>query len=847
MDTSQERLPALIPPQEVNENWQPKSLFWQILTGHQKVFGEKDVDNFFFPNGKLTLPSSELKFFGVEEDNGKKVFRELQNKILVQPGKEGFSPQEVIHQSWLGIHDSLRMYVLNNQGFKELIERLESLEIPFKLLKTNLGIMVVTEIPAIVKNEENRKIKIGKIKINLPIKKNSIKKEKVEGIVFFLKEDALQTPADALALADEIAQLYPETAKDLMSSLLIKTRVVSHNIKVWQEVFENYKNNQFPNLPQLHTLPLSAQAIFNQIEDYLKAIPSDLKTFEQKASQRLKELAITPLSDIQTPLPVISKDKAERHLKKILEIASNENENSSRLQKLLKRLEANILKTPPIVNEVHRSIDPKRWLLTELVERGQEFMLDRMEPSKAMIKIFKQKYPDKPAPKNIREWIEAMEIKKEMVELRQSLIASENLYLTPEQQIQYQKAHQEVEEKIKKIMIEETVEKQQKNLKWNEFPSHPVLARWAEIQEVITHLPDGPVKDKTSAVFEAKRKLAEKQTEYTNLFLKTTIKYMPGGYDGWNKRLKGALQIMIESSPYLASLFKELNCVGRTNLLSAMLMEAQVFKEEDLLTMATYSHCFLGGFDDLGIGRAIEGSGKPINSYFGIPKEKVFLGKVFNYQNIIFSSPLKIGLLIEEKNTYSNHLESKKARELCLYLLKQGYIKDNLWYNLISFSNNLDYFFGLSRAASINNFFPDPFYFLLYYNKEFNKRYFQNLNQKKPSPLLTYIKLNLLVMQKALEDKKNAEQLIKNINNDKLKGESEEFTKEDLIMMKKNLETFLSQLNNVEIPPYWQEKYGRNLENATIEQMRKDLWNPDLFPKPLLIDKEGNFKWQMPS
>jgi len=29
--------------------------------------------------------------------------------------------------------------------------------------------------------------------------------------------------------------------------------------------------------------------------------------------------------------------------------------------------------------------------------------------------------------------------------------------------------------------------------------------------------------------------------------------------------------------------------------------------------------------------------------------------------------------------------------------------------------------------------------------------------------------------------------------------------------------------------------------------MRKDLWNPDLFPKPVAIDDEGNVRWQMPN
>jgi hypothetical protein len=29
--------------------------------------------------------------------------------------------------------------------------------------------------------------------------------------------------------------------------------------------------------------------------------------------------------------------------------------------------------------------------------------------------------------------------------------------------------------------------------------------------------------------------------------------------------------------------------------------------------------------------------------------------------------------------------------------------------------------------------------------------------------------------------------------------------------------------------------------------MRKDLWNPDLFPKPIAIDDEGNVIWEISS
>jgi len=903
MDINHEKLPTLIPPQEAHKDWQPKTEFWQILTGHQKVFGQGDVNEIFFPNNQLTLPPSDLEFFdskvkGIDEEQ---VYRKLQNPILVQPGKKGFSPQEVLHQSWLGVQDSLRMYVFNKEGLEELQQRLESLGIPFEPLKTGLGIMVKTKIPAIVKNKETRKIKLGKIQINLPFKRESIEKGEVEGAVFFLKEDTLQTPADALVLVAEIDKIHRETAKYLMSSLLIKTRVVSHNIKVWRDVLKVYKKGQLLSeidLPSLSQLPQDLQDIFYQIKSYLDKIPDDLVEFEKGLTEKFEEFKATPLEKIDDlPLPFIDKQKAIEHLRRILEIASEEPEDSERLQRLLRRLETNIIKTPDVVNEAY---DPKKLLLTEVAERGQHLMLDRMKPSDGMIckmiftldkqlylndktirslvllilkkndeirsknpnlnvinkiqqqiyklmpliiELWNQKHPDKPLPKNVREWIKVMGINEEMSKLIADISDAEAKPLNEEQQKQYQEAYQSVEQEIQKILETTTADEQQKNIEWDQFPPHPVLARWGEIEEIIDKLPEGPVKNKIRAVFEAKRKLAEKQEYYTNLFLETTIKYMPGGYGGWNKELKGALSALLETSPYFSSLFKEPNCAGRIIFLSGMLMEAQVFEEKDLVTMATYNHAFLGGFDALGVGRVIEGSGYPKRSYFGIPKEKVFQGKVFNNQEIILQIPLQVGLLTEAGINYSFYLEKQKARELKIYLLQQsGYIRDTLWNNLSTdLDNLLDYFFNLSRAASINNFFLQPFYYLLYDNEIFNKT-FKALEQEKSSSLLPYIKLNLLVMEKALKDEKNAEELIIRSNKYKLK-----FTKDNVKKMKKNLDTLLSQLDNVEIPNHWQNKYGPNLENATIEQMREDLWNPNLFPKPVAIDDEGNATWKIPS
>ena len=69
--------------------------------------------------------------------------------------------------------------------------------------------------------------------------------------------------------------------------------------------------------------------------------------------------------------------------------------------------------------------------------------------------------------------------------------------------------------------------------------------------------------------------------------------------------------------------------------------------------MSTYNHTFLGGFDALGQGRVIEPSSFTLDhSYFGIPQNPVFEGKVFGKPEIIFQLPLDIGLSIEVGTNY---------------------------------------------------------------------------------------------------------------------------------------------------------------------------------------------------
>ena len=763
------------------------SFFWGIFTGHSKVFGQEDIEMFIDINdGKIILPPSELSF-------------DLDT-----------SYQRVLHLSWLGIcHNLTRIYIFDEDGFAKLQDTLNTKGISFEPLVSGLGIKVDTKILTFVKNAETAK---------------GIDENETEGTVLFLKEQALKTPADALDLVVEIAKLNPHTFEELMSSVLIRTRVVSHNILVWRKVLADYEAGKFSELLPISALPQEFKELFDQIKSYLQQIPDALVEFEQKLDEKFTGLKVVPLKEIKNPpLMLIDEAIALGYLQQILKIIAKLQANTTEPEKPEKR-EIALNRLNRLKNKIFRenteavdtAYDPRELLLMVTMRTGQELMLNQIGPNDAMIyefiarqdpyffkeecaqnwntlihekrrmvnqqaslqvianlqnlqktidqlrqqllKLWNNKHPDQPIPTSVREWIERMRIKAEMTQLRNELAQAEAELVTTKEKEAYLMVSEAVARKIQTIMQAATVEKPQENLEWYEFPSHPVLNRWGEVEETINkaindlnfELPNKEyLAHKITAIFQAKRKLAKQQADYTNLFLKTTIKYMPGGYDGWNEA-EEELTSLLESFPYSAARLKELDCVGRTILLSAMLMAAEVFEEEDLVTMSTYRHILLGGVDVFNVLRAIEGSGYPIHSYYYYStygnkdsRNKIFYGEVFGEKEIICQLPVSVGLLASLGNTYSRCLEKSEVKVLLL-LLKllqtSGYIEDLLWYRLSNFCQSYtDRLLCLSRATSINHFYLGPLvklYNLFDKNKD---EILADLRKNRDSPLLKYI------------------------------------------------------------------------------------------------------------
>lgn len=859
-------------------DWTPHSDtadFWLGLTGNS---GDLRTEDFFDSQNNLTTPPSETKWFW----RGRLLIEPIIGPIEILSQ----SPENLLHPSWIGVQDTLRIYSLGSEDYKNLIKKLREKNIDATSLASGIGVLVKRKISAFEKAFDDQ---------GNPIVRESSDKTQY---VFLVDSSALRKPIEALHLVDEIRRLHPQTAKTLYSHLLIKGKIALRNARVWKEAISQYPNQEIPDY---------LYDSFNQAKDYVTAIEKELSEFVSKAQKRLGQNS--------TPLPSFLQEEVlqnsfffqpqkkleiEETIRKIANRAETRyshlspEERQKRIKKLVEYLikrsfRENLLVTSTLTERINA--DPKQWLFEEVAIRGKEVLLDNLTPSVGMFEYLANKDGDirakvdgwrrknnKPETysltpnewaeatgiSSVRAWLERGGFAKEINELKNQLEQALKTPLTEAQESLYYQKETEIMEKI--ISLMET---------YKGTVDHPVLKHFSMIETLINQVEDEEVKNKLKALWEAKKAIGQKQKYLTDLFLVITSHVIePGkGYSGWSK-FKSGMRDILESSPYFISIFGELNCVGRMILVSSMLNEAGIFSEENLVTLGTYKHSFLGGFDIFGVGRVIEPSGSLFHSYYGFPKRKIFEGKVMEEDEIIFQFPIKVGLITDVATNYYNLTNNSIALKILNTLLElTNFLKDSFWNNLASFCfkqnpTSLDWSIIISRAGAINDRYHKPFYSLLLEN-EFYQNFISSLcsalENETLKPLMPFLKLNLLAMKRTLIDQGKIKRIKKRIE---LPKDEDGFMikNPDMEKMKLNLEQALARLSDVNLPfglpddPSQWANYIRtnpdrlqisNEARKRIESMGEEevirllLWNPNLFPKPHLNEK-GKISWEIP-
>lgn len=886
MEGSQEQHSLPKPPNEpiITHDWQPGTNLWLMLTGHYRAFRKDDVAG-FFKEGNLSLPPSKLEWYNYL--TGKKI----EGTIL------GQKPEELIHPSWAGVQDTLRIYAGVEEflgGIKEGIEKgVQSQKIiP---LPSGLGFAVEVDLPKWVKSQDSQG--------GIVLEQQGTRK----GVVFFVNHEKLQTPLDALHLADEIAKLHPQTASKLYTHYLAKAVIAKDNGQIWSEVLSSYPEDKIPSYlkeefeqaktyvgkiskeleqfinacgQRLNATPLSENNLKDFIDEVKKSSlffrPQTKKQIEKTIKRILKRAETTYLSKIKRGL----KKEIAKVLKGKIHIRYRslpEEEREKRVKKLVGYLlERSFRENLHLASSLTERLtkDPKNWLFLEVAERGQEVMLDNLRPSKAMLLALylSQKGKFNNLPEDVRssldKWLEKEWLSEEgVVKNRIENLADWVSYAKSKMAVWKDGAWRIDQSSVPPDDIYKLIDflKEEKGLREDEVYS---VRDWLkdmgipqEMSRLFREFYQAQKQGNKEEADKLAEQIAEKQKYYTKLILLTQNKFYPGGYDGWNKQIKGDLVYLFEASPHLISLLEEPNCAGRMILVSAMLESAGVFKKEDLVTLATYGHSFLGAFDAQGQGFTIDPSGFLSESFLSVPRKPIFEGEVLGRREIIHQYPLKTGLLTEAGINYSIHLPRDKTLEINLFLLEStNWLEDNLWNNLGAFLtdesfNSLDWVLARSQVGVICDRFPHAFFYFLTGNLFDEASEIIKEEAQKNSPLLPFLKLNLLVMRETLADEKKAKRLEER-SREKLREKSE------IAQMKTNLDNLLNLLSNIPLPfglpsdpEKWAEHIRRNpqifgevKEGLTDENVVREylLWNPNLFPKPYL-DENDKVKWILPS
>ncbi len=817
-------------PIEKND-WQPGTNFWMILTGNrQPISNLDDLIKRLYPqkdkNRNVIPPYTDINWINYNLYSPEPI-------KSVSIGNKSYNPNLLIHLSWLGVHDSLRMLAVDPEILNKIKEETLSQKgqedfVSLEEMPFGLGKLAVVRVLGVVQKKDEKGNIVYQELTNKKGKKVKVPQLKVgqqEITVFLLNSQRLQTPTDALLLVDEIAKLHPETGRRLLTHLLIKSQIIKDQADLWVEALSQKQTQEDLSIPQY------LEDVYNQALQYATTIKSQFELLNQGLTQRfqatpLPEELIEKVHQSQKA-SVFQKEQTPEEIQTTIEKIINRVNNryqelneKDRKQKIIKLVEYILRKSQQETYAIADSLtpllesDPEDWLWDKIAERGQQMLLDNLAPSEAMITLW-EKNPNKKAkekPKNVREWLKAMEWRKEMEKLRRQLQQKEAIVLSQEDQQQYERLSQLIQNKINERVNQE-YEKYKKTsqiLDLSSFPSYPLLdiditKIINEVVEKETEIPS-QVKDKLQAVFQARSALSQKQQEYTKMILRSVIAYLPGGYPGWLANL-GDFGDVMEASPYFSSIFQSLNCANRMVLVSAMLKQALIFEEKDISVLSSYNHTFLSTKDGLGISRAVEPSGYPIRSYYFIePKNKVFQGLVFGKPYTLLSSSLTKGLSSQIGINYLNYLNSLITDKIKALLLEKYDFKGfSLWNNL-SFSffvrnqNSLDWILALSQAGVIADENPHSFYyFLIDFNRfnQVNNSINQSLEKTPKHPLLPYLKLNLLIKQKTLNNEESATRLQEEAVSSRIVSTNEQFNIEEA---KTNCQLLLSKLKNTPLP-----------------------------------------------
>lgn len=481
----------------------------------------------------------------------------------------------------------------------------------------------------------------------------------------------------------------------------------------------------------------------------------------------------------------------------------------SRLESLVYKSNAELDELLGFVELIENDLlerDSDERLLTALLKRGQRILLQTMPATYAM----REKYYSLNGPPlasldgfSVSRWLqwymEESSVGKEFNEALVYLkaINMEVSSLKPEELQQLNKE----DERLQSI-IQSCVKKFSYSDNFSIFPSHPFFNddNWLVITQEILKISDRKVRVKLLRLYEARRKVALIQADITNTMIEVTgdrSQGFLGGLRGWNDKRDSAP--LTDAAPSTQVMLKEANCVGRSILLSGMLLESGTYDLNTIRGGNSIHHVLLGTRDYLGVSRMVEPSGGRHLSYYGVSLKGFELAGKYSDSTVIAWNNVyrtMVSGLLASYSFYTN-----KNRLHLGYLALKISDTDQSWYNfaiqLSMVGSDYDRLLSFTRAASISNH-PKMYEKILI--RAFNDYFItikSDIAEGIYNPLLPWIKLSLLEMRNNLQNHKLTKLFDKKSDKALKNGRS---TSQHIESMAGKLNLIIDLLSEVDLP-----------------------------------------------
>lgn len=839
----------------------PGSQAWQVLTGYRHPISADQLDRWINQGGSVTEPPSELKWY-------------YRNRLINDKKLMNVLARELLHASWTGVTDRIRIAAVDTHALEEVVRSLDAFQATsgsgdqtHQVLTDNWGVAVITQLPSITVKERDGKGYVFKVE-----------KTTQAGVVLFINASKLQAPADYLKLCDIIDEVDPEAGRELAIDLLAKLTPMAFNAQTWARIFKEQK------------LPEDAPEQLNQLHIFAQRTADDVSSATIRLAQRLAndpdttslesiEVILKRARELENPrYAKIDEDKKRKQVAGIVKRLAKRWSNPKLLpDQLQERIQTDLARLEPLilqgVDETHQLLSligsritegiSIQWIMRALLERGQRILIQDMPLTEAMKTDYEKQKGEQPPEDwkfvNYLEWLkteseQGKKLQQAKYELERATSQARESQQTPSTLSKEQKDLYLQKEKLVQEKIQEIVKQYEPRTSKNEFLPHPFEddTRWQQVTNLISQTEDQAVKDKLLQTYEAKRAVALAQKNLTDTILSMVgdpNAGFPGGMRGWNKH-KEELRIPLETSLIMQILFQESNCAGRLGFFGDMLQEAGVFDTSSLKGAATYKHYFMGGQDALGVARVIEPSGFASRSYFTTLFEGSGTGKVYGNQELIHWGLLTNWSMVGLLKNVSAYLDATRAIEARWQALMLTDKRDeSLWHNWsISLKkspqtkDSLDWLVSSARAAAIGQFYPWPHLHLLGDSNWIDDAIVVIENHSN-SPLLPWIKLSLLQVERNLGTPGRDEEIVRRIRKELTQVNGADIV--SVAELRRNLNKILDLLSEVSLPS--RRELGGDPDDLTsVDPAELDHLDPNCFLSPKMTD-DGNVVWHRPN